>query len=160
MNSNYSTVATIHVNCIVNSKAGSRWRVWASEPFCWGFVVRRDRKRSGILVAMWRGRRLSSRGVRFLGTLGFGCPSGVAQPPRVTSWSGECRCGGFSRSLSLSLAALRRRGRQRRAVAGSVLVQLKKRALRPPSSPWLSSRTRCCPPQWLRSSSSQKPRQS
>ncbi|XP_037058366.1 ubiquinone biosynthesis O-methyltransferase, mitochondrial isoform X2 [Peromyscus leucopus] len=87
MSSNYSTVATIHINCIVNSKTGSRWRVWASEPFCWGFVVRRDRKRSGILVAMWRGRRLSSGGVRFLGKLGFGCPSGVAQPPRVTSWS-------------------------------------------------------------------------
>ncbi|XP_052574068.1 ubiquinone biosynthesis O-methyltransferase, mitochondrial [Peromyscus californicus insignis] len=86
MSSNYLTVTTIHINCAVNSKAGSRWRVWAPEPFCWGFVVRRDRKRSGILVAMWRGGRLSSRGVRFLETLGFGCPSGVAQP-RVTSWS-------------------------------------------------------------------------
>ncbi|KAL1775854.1 ubiquinone biosynthesis O-methyltransferase, mitochondrial isoform X1 [Sigmodon hispidus] len=36
---------------------------------------------------MWRGRRLSSRGVRFLETLGFACPSAVAKPPHVTSWS-------------------------------------------------------------------------
>ncbi|XP_051016844.1 ubiquinone biosynthesis O-methyltransferase, mitochondrial [Acomys russatus] len=36
---------------------------------------------------MWRGGRLSARGVRFLETLGFGCPSAVAKPPRVTSWS-------------------------------------------------------------------------
>ncbi|EDL98525.1 coenzyme Q3 homolog, methyltransferase (yeast) [Rattus norvegicus] len=36
---------------------------------------------------MWRGGRLSSRGVRFLETLGFACPSAVAEPPRVTSWT-------------------------------------------------------------------------
>uniref|UniRef100_UPI0031381985 ubiquinone biosynthesis O-methyltransferase, mitochondrial isoform 3 n=1 Tax=Mus musculus TaxID=10090 RepID=UPI0031381985 len=36
---------------------------------------------------MWRGGRLGSRGVRLLETLGFGCPSAVAQPPRLTSRS-------------------------------------------------------------------------
>ncbi|XP_052032116.1 ubiquinone biosynthesis O-methyltransferase, mitochondrial isoform X2 [Apodemus sylvaticus] len=38
---------------------------------------------------MWRGGRLSSGGVRLLETLGFGCPSAVAEPPRIASWSGK-----------------------------------------------------------------------
>ncbi|XP_075827426.1 ubiquinone biosynthesis O-methyltransferase, mitochondrial [Microtus pennsylvanicus] len=38
---------------------------------------------------MWSGRRLSSCGVRFLETLGSGCPSAVAEHPRVTSRSGN-----------------------------------------------------------------------
>uniref|UniRef100_A0A8C6RGM0 Ubiquinone biosynthesis O-methyltransferase, mitochondrial n=1 Tax=Nannospalax galili TaxID=1026970 RepID=A0A8C6RGM0_NANGA len=38
---------------------------------------------------MWRGRKLSSCGVRFLETLGFGYPSTLAELPLRTSWSGN-----------------------------------------------------------------------
>lgn len=79
---------------------------------------------------MWSGRRLSSFGVRFLETLGSGCPSAVAEPPLVTSLSGECRCG-FSAAFHCRWQSAQ--ARQRRAVAGTVLLQLPNSTLRPPS---------------------------
>lgn len=119
--------------------------MWASELFCWGFVVWRDRKRSGILVAMWSGRRLSSFGVRFLETLGSGCPSAVAEPPLVTSLSGECRCG-FSAAFHCRWRSAQ--ARQRAAGSrGHRAASASKQYLAAAFSLWLPFRTRCCPPE-------------
>lgn len=112
-----------------------------------GICVWRDRKRSGILVAMWRSRRLSSCGVRFLETPGSGCPSAVAEPPRVTSRSGECRCG-FSATFHCRWWS----AQARQGAAGSCGLcagSASKQYLAATVSPLLPFRTRCCPPQWF-----------